>query len=50
MPRVDAKIGQAVKAMVDNSDTVATVSQRADQALYAAKRAVKNRALSENDI
>ncbi|UCD78377.1 MAG: diguanylate cyclase [Desulfobacterales bacterium] len=33
-----------------NADTIATVTQRADQALYAAKRAGKNRVLSEKDI
>jgi diguanylate cyclase len=33
-----------------NADTIATVIQRADQALYAAKRAGKNRALSEKDL
>ena len=50
MSHADAKNGQAVEAMVDNADTVATISQRADSALYAAKRAGKNRALSEKDI
>ena len=39
MSHADAKNGQAVEAMVDNADTVATISQRAEQALFAAKRA-----------
>ena len=33
-----------------NADTTATVTQRADQALYAAKRAGKNRVFSEKDL